>query len=167
MNVSRDSVVTVTKLEGKNRYHAATMFHTLQGGSLVDVLGYRQHNADSENRTVIFLHKVFVVSLNHCYWLSNKVVIQCHDCKWLYTTESTATKQHSCTKNLLQQNLELWLCTMLHLYCINMRIFTHNTTNICGYPNPQCSYFNEGSILIIFYHITLQDPLLVYYKYGK
>jgi len=52
MNVSCDSVATVMKLEGKYRYHAAMMFHTLQGGSLVDVLGYRQHNADPENRIV-------------------------------------------------------------------------------------------------------------------
>jgi hypothetical protein len=56
MNVSRDSVVTVMKLEGKYRYHAAMMFHTLQGGSLVDVLGYRRHYANPENRTVIFLY---------------------------------------------------------------------------------------------------------------
>jgi hypothetical protein len=56
MNVSRDSVVTVIKLEGKYRYHAAIMFYTLQGSSLVDVLGYRRHNADPENRIVISLH---------------------------------------------------------------------------------------------------------------
>jgi len=56
MNACRDSVVTVMKLEGKYRYHAAMMFHTLQGGSLVDVPRYRWHNADPENRRVIFLH---------------------------------------------------------------------------------------------------------------
>jgi hypothetical protein len=65
MYISCDSVVM--KLEGKYRYHAAMMFHTLQGGSMVDVLEYRLHNIDPANRTVIFLHYVSVVSLNHHY----------------------------------------------------------------------------------------------------
>lgn len=138
MNVSSDSVIPVMKLEGTYRYHAAIMFQTLQGSSLEDVLGYRLHNADPRNRTVLFLHKVCVVSLNHRYLLSNKGGIQCHDCKWLHTIESTATKQSPCIKNLLQQNLESCLCIMLHLYCINMSIFTHNSTYICRYSNPQC-----------------------------
>jgi hypothetical protein len=101
--------------------------------------------------------------------LTNKVVIQCHDCKWLHTTESTATKQHPCTKKKIYFN-RIWNFNYAPHCIYTVLIWEYSLTIQHIFVDIQTHSVHtskKGVFWTSINHITLQGPLLVYYKYGK